>query len=89
MLKAIGTPSRVVAIAILLQIIAINIVGVLIGSFLTFLVASGFPPNIPIIFELRSGAIAVGSILLMGPLGGLVSIRYALQVEPLTALKLA
>ncbi|MDY0019358.1 MAG: ABC transporter permease [Anaerolineae bacterium] len=89
MLKAIGTPSRVVAIAILLQIIAINIVGVLIGSFLTVLVASGFPPNIPIIFELRSGAIAVGSILLMGPLGGLVSIRYALQVEPLTALKLA
>jgi putative ABC transport system permease protein len=31
---------------------------------------------------------AVASILLMGPIGGLVSIRYSLRVEPLIALGL-
>ena len=31
---------------------------------------------------------AVVSLLLIGPIGGLVSIRYALRVEPLTAMGL-
>jgi len=31
----------------------------------------------------------LASILLIGPLGGLVSMRYALRVEPLTALGLS
>jgi putative ABC transport system permease protein len=88
MLKAIGTPSAVVATAIMVQIIAINLVGVLIGSAIAFGLALVFPPNIPIVFEPRSGAMAVASILIMGPIGGLVSIRYSLRVEPLTALGL-
>jgi putative ABC transport system permease protein len=32
---------------------------------------------------------AIGSLLLIGPIGGLVSVRYSLKVEPLTALGLA
>jgi putative ABC transport system permease protein len=88
MLKAIGTPNAVVALAALLQIVAVTLLGVLIGSGATFALSLGFPPNIPIVFELGSAAIAVGSILLMGPLGGLVSIRYSLRVEPLIALGL-
>jgi len=88
MLKAIGTPNAVVALAALLQIVAVTLLGVLIGSAATFALSLGFPPNIPIVFELGSAAIAVGSILLMGPLGGLVSIRYSLRVEPLIALGL-
>jgi putative ABC transport system permease protein len=88
MLKAIGTPNAVVALAALLQIVAVTLLGVLIGSVATLTLSLGFPPNIPIVFELGSAAIAVGSILLMGPLGGLVSIRYSLRVEPLIALGL-
>jgi hypothetical protein len=51
-------------------------------------VASVFPANVPIIFELRSGAMAITALLLMGPIGGLAAIRYSLRVEPLTALGL-
>jgi putative ABC transport system permease protein len=88
MLKAIGTPNGVVALAALVQIVAVTLLGVLIGSAATLALSLGFPPNIPIVFELGSAAIAVGSILVMGPLGGLVSIRYSLRVEPLIALGL-
>jgi putative ABC transport system permease protein len=62
--------------------------GVVIGGLATWGLASVFPPNIPIVFEPRSGAMAVASITLMGPVGGLVSIRYSLRVEPLIALGL-
>ncbi len=89
MLKAIGTPNAIVAIAVLIQIVAVTMLGVLIGSLATLGLAFSFPPNIPIVFEPRSGAMAVASILLMGSLGGLVSIRYSLRVEPLIALGLS
>jgi putative ABC transport system permease protein len=88
MLKAIGTPNGIVAIAALIQIMAVTLIGIVIGGLTTVGIALIFPPNIPIIFEPRSGAVALGSILIIGPLGGLVSIRYSLRVEPLTALRL-
>jgi putative ABC transport system permease protein len=89
MLKAVGTPNLTVAVAVLIQIVTVTLLGVIIGGLATLGVASVFPPNIPIVFELRSGAMAVASIVLMGPVGGLVSIRYSLRVEPLTALRLS
>jgi putative ABC transport system permease protein len=89
MLKAIGTPNIVVALAALIQILVVTLLGVAIGSLATLGLASVFPPTIPIVFEPRSGAIAGASILLMGPIGGLVSIRYSLRVEPLIALGLS
>jgi putative ABC transport system permease protein len=88
MLKAIGTSNGIVAVAAMIQIILTTVIGIGIGSLITFGVASVFPASIPIVFELRSGAMAVVSLLLMGPIGGLVSIRYSLRVEPLTALGL-
>lgn len=89
MLKAVGTPNATIAISSLLQIVAITLAGVVIGSTITLLLSLGFPPNIPIVFTPQSAAMAVGSITIVGPLGGLVSIRYALRVEPLAALGLS
>jgi putative ABC transport system permease protein len=88
MLKAIGTPNSVVALAVLIQIVVTTLVGVAIGSLSSFGLSLLMPPGIPIIFEPRSSATAIVSILLMGPIGGLVSIRYSLRVEPLIALGL-
>jgi len=88
MLKAIGTPNTVIALASLIQIVIINVVGVLIGGLVTFGLSLIFPPGIPLIFEPSSGATAIGSILVIGPLGGLVSVRLSLRVEPLIALGL-
>jgi putative ABC transport system permease protein len=88
MLKAIGTPNPIVALTVMVQILVVTVIGVLIGAAATFGIALVFPPNIPIVFELGSGAMVVGSIVLMGLFGGLVSIRYSLRVEPLIALGL-
>jgi putative ABC transport system permease protein len=88
MLKAIGTPNLVVALANVIQIVVITLVGIFLGSLVTFGLALIFPPNIPLVFELESGLRTVLTIFSIGPIGGLVSVRYSLRVEPLTALGL-
>ncbi|MGD2103757.1 MAG: ABC transporter permease [Anaerolineae bacterium] len=88
MLKAIGTPNTIIALASLIQIVVINVLGILIGGLVTFGLSLIFPPGIPLAFESSSVIRALGSILVIGPLGGLVSIRLSLRVEPLIALGL-
>lgn len=89
MLKAIGTSNTVVGLAAIIQIIVVTVMGVGIGVALTLGLSLGFPPTIPIVFAPKAVGAAVVSLLLIGPIGGLVSVRYALKVEPLTALGLA
>ena len=86
MLKAIGTPNPIVAGAAIVQIILVTIFGVLLGALATFGMALGLPAAVPILFSGTSIAAAVLALLLIGPLGGMVSVRLALKVEPLTAL---
>jgi len=86
MLKAIGTPNPVVANAAILQIIFVTVFGVFLGGVATYGLTIGMPSGVPILFTSTSLMIAVVSLLLIGPLGGMVSIRLALKVEPLTAL---
>ena len=86
MLKAIGTPNPVVAVSAILQIIFVTVFGVFLGAVAVFGLAIGIPSSVPILFTGTSVLIAIGSLLLIGPIGGMVSIRLALKVEPLTAL---
>lgn len=87
-LKAIGTSNPVVAMASIIQIVVITIIGVIIGASFTFLLSLFFPPTIPIVFNGTTSAIALVALILIGPIGGLVSIRYAVRIEPLKALGL-
>jgi putative ABC transport system permease protein len=89
MLKAIGTRNHDVGFAAILQIMVVTAVGVAIGGLLTYALTLTFPPTVPIVLTGNAAALGIGSLLLIGPLGGWVSIRYALRVEPLTALGLA
>ena len=88
-LKAIGTANPIVAASSVIQIVLITIIGVAIGGLLTFLFSLSFPPTVPIVFNGTTSAIAIVALLLIGPLGGLVSIRYAVRIEPLKALGLS
>lgn len=88
-LKAIGTANPIVAVASIIQIVVITVIGVAIGGLLTFLFSLTFPPTVPIVFNGTTSALAVIALLLIGPLGGLVSIRYAVRIEPLKALGLS
>ena len=89
MLKAIGAPNITIALAALTQIVMVTILGVAIGTGFTLLLSLSFPPTIPIIFTPSAVAVSVVLLLLIGPVGGFVSVRYALRVEPLTALGLS
>ncbi len=89
MLKAIGSPNRTVALGALMQIVIVTITGVLIGGLGTLLLALGMPGNVPILFTGNAVLTAVAALLLIGPIGGLVSIRLALKIDPLTAIGLS
>jgi putative ABC transport system permease protein len=86
MLKAIGASNTTVAVASVLQIVAVTVLGVAIGTLGTLVLSLGFPPTVPIVFTPSAVVAAVVSLLLIGPMGGLVSIRRSVTVEPLTAL---
>jgi putative ABC transport system permease protein len=86
MLKAIGTPNPTVATASIMQIIFVTVFGVFLGGLVTLGLTLVMPSGVPILFTGISILIAVVSLLLIGPIGGMVSIRMALKVEPLSAL---
>lgn len=88
MLKAIGTRSRTVALASIVQVTVVTIAGVMIGSIGTLLLAANFPVTVPIVFRSNTVLISVVSLMLIGPIGGLVSVRYSTRIEPLKALGL-
>lgn len=89
MLKAIGTSNRTVAAASIIQIILVTAIGVAIGSAVTIGLSLVFPPTVPIAFTGPNVLVGVISLLVIGPIGGFISVRQALRVEPLTALGLA
>jgi putative ABC transport system permease protein len=89
MLKAIGTSNITIVAASIMQIAAVTVIGVTIGGLGTLALSLSLPPFIPIVFTPDSALIAITSLLLIGPIGGLVSIRHSIKVEPLIALGLA
>ena len=88
-MKAIGASNAVVGLAAVIQIMVITVLGVAIGGGLTYVFSLNFPPTVPIVFNGTASAIALAALLLIGPLGGLVSVIYAVRIEPLKALRLS
>lgn len=88
-LKAIGTSNFIVATAVVLQIILVTTFGVILGTVATLGLAAGIPGNVLVVFNGNSVAVAILTLLSIGPIGGLVSVRLAISVEPLIALGLS
>ena len=88
-LKAIGASNHVVGAAAIIQIVLITAIGVGLGGFFTYLLSLSFPPTVPIVFNGQRTMISIIALLLTGPVGGYVSIRYATRIEPLKALGLS
>ena len=87
-LKAIGSSNGMVGLSAVIQIIIVTALGVGIGGGLTYLFSLGFPPTIPLVFNGARSLIAVALLLSIGPVGGMVSIIYAVRIETLKALRL-
>ena len=88
-MKAIGTSNLIVAGAVVLQIILVTTFGVILGTLATLGLAAGIPGNVPVVFDGNSVMVAILTLLSIGPIGGLVSVRLAISVEPLIALGLS
>lgn len=88
MLKAIGTSNRTVGTAVITQIFLVTLIGVAIGGLATYALSLGLPDQVPIIFSRESATAAILSLILIGPIGGLVSVWLAVKAEPLMALGL-
>jgi putative ABC transport system permease protein len=88
-LKAIGATNATVGLASVLQIILVTAMGVAIGGGMTYVFSLFFPPTIPLVFNGQASAFAVLVLLAIGPVGGLVSVFYAVRIEPLKALRLS
>jgi putative ABC transport system permease protein len=89
MLKAIGATNSIVASAAMVQIIAVNTLGVIIGAAGSLLLSLTFPVQVPIVFTPDAVFATVALLLIIGPIGGLVSVWALTRVEPLRALGLA
>jgi putative ABC transport system permease protein len=89
MLKAIGASNLSVGTAALVQIVVVTLMGALVGGLAALGLSLFFPPTIPVQFEPGVITSTIIYLLIIGPLGGIVSIRYALRIEPLTALGLS
>ncbi|MEI6290856.1 MAG: ABC transporter permease [Chloroflexota bacterium] len=88
-LKAIGASNFLVGFASIIQITVVTAIGVGIGGLMTYLFSLGFPPTIPLTFNGSASLFAILALLSIGPLGGLVSVVYAVKIEPLKALRLS
>ncbi len=88
-LKAIGSSNAVVGLAAVIQIMVVTAIGVGIGGLLTYVFSLFFPPTIPLVFNGNASALAIAALLFIGPAGGLVSVIYAVRIEPLKALRLS
>jgi putative ABC transport system permease protein len=87
-LKAIGSSNGVVGWSAVIQIVVVTAFGVAVGGGLTYLFSLFLPATIPFVFNGVRSFAAVILLLLIGPIGGLVSIIYAVRIEPLKALRL-
>ena len=87
-LKAIGSSNFVVGLSAVIQIIVVTAIGVGIGATLNYLFSLVLPPAIPLEFNGTRSFIAIFLLLFIGPFGGMVSIIYAVRIEPLKALRL-
>jgi putative ABC transport system permease protein len=87
-LKAIGSSNGVVGWSAVIQIVVVTAFGVAVGGGLTYLFSLFLPSTIPFVFDGVRSIAAIILLLLIGPLGGMVSIIYAVRIEPLKALRL-
>jgi putative ABC transport system permease protein len=86
MLKAIGLSNWTVGLTALVQIVTVNAIGVAIGAAGTLALTSNFPVTVPISLTGVTAATSVIALLLIGPMGGIVSVFALLRIEPLRAL---
>ncbi|MEZ5231078.1 MAG: ABC transporter permease, partial [Acidimicrobiales bacterium] len=85
-LKAFGTPSRTLVLGVAVQAFAVAVISFGVGALFTYLLSLGIPPDVPVQFTISRGVITLIGITITAILGGLVSLRRIISVDPAAAI---
>ncbi len=85
-LKAFGTPSRTLVLGVAVQALAVAVISFGFGALFTFVLSLGIPANVPVQFTLSRGLTTLVGITATAIIGGLVSLRRIISVDPATAI---
>ena len=86
LLKAIGMPTRSLLGGLLVQAVVVSAVAFAVGWALVALLAAGIPAGVPVRFELSRALVTLGGILATALVGGALSLRRVVKVDPASAI---
>jgi putative ABC transport system permease protein len=85
-LKAFGASNRSLVAGLVLQAVLVAAGALVLGGILTFLLAQVIPPVVPVQFEPSRAASLAVLVVLTAVLGGLVSLRRIVRIDPASAI---
>jgi putative ABC transport system permease protein len=83
-LKLIGAPDRRIVGLIIQQALAMGIIGLLFGAVMVNAIVGYFPRRV--VLQLQDGLVLAGIVVLVCLIASTISVRYALKIDPATAL---
>lgn len=86
LLKAVGTPNRVLVAGLVTQATLIAVGAFALGSLIGFGLASVVPPEVPLIVTLGRSAFVLVAVLIAAVIGSVVSFRRVLRIDPASAI---
>lgn len=85
-LKAVGAPNRTLVAGVVIQSVVVALGAFVIGAALTFLFSLVIPPEVPVQFELGRALFFLFAVVVTAIIGGLVSLRRIIRVDPASAI---
>ena len=85
-LRAQGIPARLLVTATLLQAGLLTVIGLVIGTLLTYGTDLALPAGVPVSFDLPLLGLGALGLLLMAFLGALIPGRVIAKVDPITVI---
>lgn len=85
-LKAVGSPSRVLVGGVVLQAVLVALGAFAIGGGLTFLLSLVIPPEVPVQFQTGRALGLLLAVVAAAVIGALVTLRRIIRIEPAAAI---
>jgi putative ABC transport system permease protein len=85
-LKAVGAPTRVLAVGVVLQAVAVALAAFVIGGALTWSLLQFVPDRVPLLLQGSRVVTTFGGVVVTAVLGGAVSLRRIARVDPTIAI---
>lgn len=85
-LKAMGAPDRMLVVGLVVQAVVVAAGAYVIGGLLSWLLGLVIPPEVPLYYRPERAAFVLVAVLAAAVLGGLVSLRRVIRIDPASAI---